>query len=89
MVLLNYEFYDQHATNATWEREGSDLVLNFTHSSADTPAGTGNYQAPKWMGFPPMGVFRLRVVALTGSDMHLQWTSEQGQVYNYKFKKTW
>ena len=89
MVILSEGMYEKYDFDGTWERTDGYLMLDFTHSCNTDGPGTGDYRAPYWMGFPENAVLLHSVQKLDGSDMILGWTSAEGEVYIYKFKKTW
>lgn len=80
-VILSRGFYEAEFYTGTWTMEGGVLALSFP--PADSPV------VPEWLGFTPQRPLELVVERLNGSEMTLKWTSDEGKVYKYNFKKTW
>lgn len=70
----------------TWEQAGDRLILDFTHSDDRYEPGTGPY-APLPQTYIKAGRSELRVIKLSGSDMWLQMTADDGTIYTYSLKK--
>lgn len=69
---------------------GGLLRLHFTYSDNDNPVGTGAYSAPTWLGFPSEGVFDLQESSESKDDkLVLTRVSDSGEIYIFKFTKTW
>lgn len=72
----------------TWSEDGNYLILDFTHYDSDTPAGTGIYSAPSWLGMTSSEVMKM-VRIIDGRNMTWTWTAPDGAVCVYHLHKTW
>lgn len=88
-VLLVRTMYESEQYDATWQQTAGMLTLYFNHSCDGTDVGQGHYQAPQWMGFGNAEILDMDIERLTSADLWLRWTSDNGDVFMYKFKKTW
>lgn len=70
----------------TFEREGSTLTFNFTHSDDFAEPGKVQYAPIKESHFPA-SIFNVTIVELTGSKMQLLYVADDGTTYNYFLKK--
>ena len=72
----------------TWEREGDELLLDYTHYDDKSEPGTGQYSAPDWLLLTTNSVNRLKVLSLDSKYMRLQYTAQDGRTATYNFRKT-
>lgn len=49
---------------ATWRQEGEMLLIDFSHSDADTPSSDVNYTPPPILGLKPQAVNALKIESL-------------------------
>ena len=92
--LLRVQLADKHHTAENYfgnftELPDGLLRLDFEHTADNNPDGGGQYAAPQWMGFPATGIFTLRIVSCDSKRMELIWQNKEGQLFVYKFSKTW
>lgn len=80
-VILSKGFYETEFYTGIFTRDGQVLSVSFPPTNAP--------DTPQWMGFAPQSPLRLDIERLAGSEMNLKWTSDEGKVYIYNFKKTW
>ena len=89
-ITLEEEYHHTTSYFSTFSQiDGNILRLDFTHKDDNTPAGTGVYGAPVWMGFPESGVFDLTVADSPKDRLVLTFTRSSSQIYTYTFSKTW
>jgi len=72
----------------TWEREGDEMFLDYTHHDDEFEAGTGQYSAPDWLLLTTNSINRLKVLSLDNKYMRLQFTTQDGRTAIYNFRKT-
>lgn len=84
--LLYGPDYSDNST-CTWTKTEDTVVFNFNHSSGDAP-GTGHYAPPSWLGFSEKTI-TIHITELNDSHFCFGYTSSNGQVYTYKFNRTW
>lgn len=72
---------------ATW-RELPDrrLEINFGHSDAETPPGTGEFAPPR-VTHLPVGIAVLDIVRLTNRQMTLTYHAPNGTLYTYRLDR--
>ncbi|MCM1518946.1 MAG: lipocalin-like domain-containing protein [Pseudoflavonifractor sp.] len=70
----------------TWAQDGTVLTLDFTHSDDRNPAGSDKYIPFPATGLPA-GVSELDILSLSGSEIKLSYTADDGKVYGYLLKK--
>jgi len=82
--LIDDMLYVRHI--ATWRREGGLLLIDFTHSDANSPSTDGNYAPPSNIGLEPDAVNALAIDRLSGSRIVL--THDAGdRVITYRLRK--
>lgn len=83
-VTANVSNYGQRW--GTWSQDGNTLTLNFTHHDDSAAEGSGKY-TPYPATHLPGGVSKLDIIKLSGSEIKLSYTAEDGKVYRYSLKK--
>ena len=81
---------DHHSFMArwgTWTRDDKVMTFDFGHSDDFTPAGTGAYAPPSWIGISEPDV-RMEIVSRDGKDMTMMYNAPDA-VRVYTLKKTW
>lgn len=73
---------------ATWTREGNIIALDFTHRDDDNGPGTSIYEAPAWLMLTNKAVNDMQILSLTSGNMHLRHVTPDGDIVEYKFRKT-
>lgn len=85
-ILVSPDIYTKNFGN--FKLEDKSLTLRF-EAGLSGPEGY-QYTAPQWMGFPADGApIAIRVESLGAEQMTWEWTSPEGVIFTYKFKKTW
>lgn len=89
-VTAEYEYHYVENYYGTFEQVGDNILrLDFTHSDDDTAAGTGQYQAPTWMGFPASGIINLTIAQSEDDLLVLTYDSPDNGTLVYTFVKVW
>ncbi len=91
-IIFIYKIFPGHEFDnhiGTWEEADGELLLDYTHFDDNQPAGTGEYSAPSWLGFPKNEIIRLKFVKNTSKEMVLTGTFSDGELYTYYLRKTW
>lgn len=70
----------------TWSQEENTLTLNFTHHDDNAAEGSGKY-TPYPATHLPGGVSKLGIIKLSGSEIKLSYTANDGKTYTYSLKK--
>lgn len=86
-VLDDYKNYS--IVFGTWEENDGNMILDFTHADANTPAGTGVYSAPTWIGMISDQKMVMKKTDNKKDSFTLTWNDPRGYVRVYKLHKTW
>lgn len=81
--------YEKNGRWGTWEERDGHLLLNYTHSDDNNPAGQGAYRAPEWLYFPSNTVINLTILSNKSGRMTLEWHDSDGKIIRYYLRKIW
>lgn len=85
-MLRNTDDLEYSPRFGTWQEKDGNLILDFTHHDNGSSSGEGKY-----MPFPEMhissGVSTLHIDKLTGPEIVLTYTADDGVTYTYILKK--
>ncbi len=85
-MTMVYPWHETSGYFGTWSEHDGYLELDYTHSSADMEAGTGDYSFPPGLHLPAYGRVTMRIDRLTSKEMELSYSSD-GAEYTYNLKK--
>lgn len=81
--------FQKHSRFGTWTEDDHTLYLDFTHSTAEYPSGTGSYQAPEWLYMPSGTVIPLIFINANSDHMSLSFNDNSGHTIIYNLRKIW
>lgn len=84
-VTVQHDIYPRWGT---WQDEGgATLLLDFTHSDNKNPEGGTIYTPFPETHIKPDAVTDLKIVEMSRTRVHLQYTGDDGTIYRYSLKK--
>lgn len=84
-VVLPHHQVDNYM--GSWSQTNNMLTLNFTHSSAGTAPGTGEYGFAPGMHLPEKGIVELTIITAGAKSMTLQYDKTDGTSIVYRLSK--
>lgn len=83
------DYLSYYSAFGSWKEEGDQFTIDFTHVDANTEAGNGQYQAPKWIGLISDVPMVMAVSDSKSKSFTLTWDAPDGTVKTYKLSKTY
>ena len=80
--------HDVYPRWGTWQETGNDILrLDFTNHDNDHPEGSTIYIPFPETHIRPNGITELKIMEMSGSELHLQYAAPEGTLYDYYLKK--
>lgn len=89
VVTVLDDYMSNNSVFGSWSEDGDTFTLDFTHVDAETPQGTGQYSAPKWLGMVSDEPMVMKISNSLKDSFTLTWTDHDGNVRVYNLHKTW
>ncbi len=86
-MMRNTDDLEYSSRYGTWEEKDGNLILDFTHHVSGEPSGSGAYMPFPELHISPGEITTLHIDKLSGSEIVLTYTADDGVTYTYTLKK--